>query len=121
MILVDTSVWVEHLRRGDDDLARLLETCQVLVHPFVIGELACGNLSNRDSVLTSLEQLPSAQVATHTEVMAFVTRRQLSGRGVGWIDMHLLASVVLTPGGRLWTHDRKLAGLAAEVTASGSA
>ena len=115
MKLVDTSVWIEHLRRGSDALVELLETSSVLVHPFITGELACGNLINRRQVIESLEHLPQAVVASESEVLAFIEARQLMGRGVGYIDMHLLASVQLSPGTRLWTRDKKLAALAEEL------
>lgn len=109
MILVDTSVWVDHLRSGDPELVRLLEGERVMVHPFVIGELACGNLKNRQEVLKLLGDLPAASVATHDEVLTFIERRSLMGRGIGYVDVHLLAAVALSDDGRLWTRDRKLA------------
>ena len=116
MILVDTSVWIEHLRRGSDALVELLETSSVLVHPFIAGELACGNLINRWQVIENLERLPRAAVASDAEVLSFIEARQLMGRGVGYIDMHLLASVHLSPGAQLWTRDKKLAAVAAELS-----
>ena len=109
MILVDTSVWIDHLHRHDAELARLLEAVQVGVHPMVLGELALGSLRNRDSVLALLGALPSAVVATHDETMALVDARRLHGRGLSLVDAHLLASVLLTPGARLFTRDRRLA------------
>ena len=114
MILVDTSVWIDHLRKGDAELARTLEAGDVLSHPFVIGELACGNLANRRSILALLGTLPAAQIATDDEVMGFIERRRLMGRGIGYIDVHLLASVALTRGSRLWTRDKRLAAIASE-------
>lgn len=106
-VLVDTSVWIEHLRRGHTGLMDLLDEGSVLCHPFVIGELACGNLRNREEILRLLEALPATAVAEHGEVLQFVGARRLSGQGLGWIDMHLLASAILT-GCSLWTLDKAL-------------
>ena len=114
MILVDTSVWIDHLRKGDAELARKLEAGDVLAHPFVIGELACGNLANRHAILALLRTLPAAQVASDDEVLGFIERRKLMGRGIGYIDVHLLASLALTHGSRLWTRDKRLAAVASE-------
>jgi predicted nucleic acid-binding protein len=115
VILVDTSVWIDHLRAGDDELARWLDDGEVLTHAFVIGELACGNIRNRAEVLRLLEHLPAARLATHAEAMHLVTQRRLMGRGIGYFDAHLLASAAITPETRLSTHDRRLAGIAAEL------
>jgi predicted nucleic acid-binding protein len=109
VILVDTSVWVEHLRRGDEGLGRALEEGEVLVHPFVIGELACGNMRNRAEVLRLLEDLPRAREATHDEVMAMVEARRLMGVGHGYVDSPMLAAPALTPHTALWTRDEPLA------------
>lgn len=108
MVLVDTSIWASHLREGNDRLATLLEAGVVCAHPFVIGELACGNLKNRKEILSLLQALPSTEVADHEEVLAFIESRQLMGRGLGYVDVHLLASAVLS-GVSLWTADRPLA------------
>lgn len=108
MILVDTSVWVDHLRAGVARLAALLERGAVVVHPFVVGEIACGNLVQRGSVLELLQNLPAAVVAEPTEVLAFVERHRLYGRGVGYVDVHLLASIALTEATALWTRDKRL-------------
>jgi hypothetical protein len=108
LILVDTSVWVEHLRAGNKRLADLLNGGVVLTHPFVIGELALGNLRRRDPVLSDLSDLPRAITATDAEVLHLIERRALAGRGIGYIDAHLLATVQLTVGAKLWTHDRSL-------------
>ena len=113
MILVDTSVWVEHLRRGLPRLAALLQEGTVLIHPWVIGELACGNLRNRGEVLELLQGLPAALVASDQEVLLLIERDQLMGQGIGYVDAHLLASAKLSHG-RLWTQDRRLAALAQE-------
>jgi len=108
LILVDTSVWVDHLRSGDAQLANLLERGAVLMHPFVVGEIACGSLSDRSSILELLDDLPAAVVAEGEEVLAFIERHVLHGKGIGYVDMHLLASVKLTEGASLWTRDKRL-------------
>jgi hypothetical protein len=108
MILVDTPVWVSHLREGDDRLVRLLDEGIVCCHPFVIGELACGNLKNRMEILSLLQALPSAEVADHEEILAFIDSNQLMGKGLAYVDVHLLGSAVLS-GITLWTADRRLA------------
>ena len=108
MILVDTSVWVDHLRRGDLGLVDLLERSAVLMHPFVVGEIACGSLRDRESILELLQDLPAAVVATPDEVLKFIGSHALHGKGIGYVDVHLLASVALTPGIQLWTRDTKL-------------
>ncbi len=113
MILVDTSVWVEHLRHGLPRLATLLQEGEVMIHPWVIGELACGNLRNRQQVLELLLGLPMATVASDTEVLLLIEREQLMGRGIGYIDAHLLASARLSHC-RLWTQDSRLAAVAPE-------
>lgn len=115
MILVDTSVWIDHLRSGDPLLARTLENGQILMHPYVVGELACGDLRQREEVLRLLGDLPSVPTATDPEVLDMIERRALMGRGIGYIDMHLLASTVLAADARLWTRDRRLARVAAEL------
>ena len=108
MILVDTSVWVDHLRKSDRGLAELLTASNVLMHPFVIGELACGNLRERDQILALLKNLPRAGVATDNEVLFSIERHTLMGRGLGFVDVHLLASVALHGTARLWTRDKRL-------------
>ncbi len=108
MILVDTSVWVDHLRQGDGKLAGLLESGSVLMHPFILGELACGSLSDRELTLDLLRQLPMAPVAEPDEALGFIEMRGLHGRGIGYVDVHLLASVALSAGTRLWTRDKRL-------------
>jgi predicted nucleic acid-binding protein len=112
VILVDTSVWVDHLRAGDKTLARLLEAGRVLAHPFVAGELALGNLRQRDHVLSALEDLPQAAVASHQEVLHFIGQRRLFGLGIGYVDVHLLASVRLSETALLWTRDQRLRAVA---------
>jgi predicted nucleic acid-binding protein len=108
LILVDTSVWVDHLRVGDAQLADLLERAQVLMHPFVVGEIACGSLGDRGLVLELLQDLPAASVAESDEVLGFIERHELHCKGIGCIDVHLLASVALTENTRLWTRDKRL-------------
>ena len=115
MILADTSVWVDHLRAGDKALVALLDVGMVLAHPFVIGELALGNLRQREIVLKALADLPRASVATDAEVLHFIERHALSGRGIGYIDAHLLAAVTLTAGAELWTKDKGLHGVAVQL------
>lgn len=111
MILVDTSIWVNHLRRHDAALAAHLEAGDVLCHPYVIGEIGLGLLKQRHEVLELLAALPSATVVGHDEVMTFVEQRRLAGLGIGWVDVHLAASAVVSRA-RLWTADRRLAGVA---------
>jgi predicted nucleic acid-binding protein len=115
LILADTSVWVDHLRAGDKALVALLDAGMVLAHPFVIGELALGNLRQREIVLKALADLPHASVATDAEVVQFIERRALFGRGIGYVDAHLLAAVQLTAGTQLWTNDRRLHGVAVQL------
>jgi predicted nucleic acid-binding protein len=110
-VLVDTSIWVDHLRERDARLARLLDDGLVWTHPFVIGELACGNLARRTEILELMGELPSVPVANHDEVLAFVESRRLMGRGLGWVDMHLLASAVIAAV-PLWTADKNLSAVA---------
>ena len=115
MILVDTSIWVDHLRAGDDDLTTALERGLVFTHPFVAGELACGRMRHRDEILGLLRSLPVGPVATDDEALQYIDFHQLMGRGIGFIDVHLLASTALAEGMRLWTRDRRLAEVAAEL------
>ncbi len=107
MTLVDTSVWIDHLRSGEPALVKLLERRWVLGHPAVIGELACGNLKRRTDILADLATLPSGVEATNAEVMELIERHKLSGVGIGWIDAHLIASALLSKC-RLWTRDKRL-------------
>ena len=116
MILVDTSVWIAFFRNGDEALQLLLNRGEVLTHPYIIGELACGNLRARRQVLDDLAELPRVPVALHEEVMLFIERYGLMGAGVGYLDMHLLASAVLAVDVRLWTGDKKLATLAGQLS-----
>lgn len=115
MILVDTSVWIDHLRSGEPALATALEGGRVMMHPFVLGELACGNLQNRREVLRLLNALPAAPTATDPEALDFIERRALMGRGLGYVDVHLLASTALAGDARMWTRDSRLDAVAAEL------
>ena len=115
MILVDTSVWVDHLRSGDAQLVALLEHGGVAMHPFVVGEIACGSLTHRVAILELLRELPAASVAESEEVLGFIERHALHGKGIGYVDVHLLASVALTPGARLWTRDKRLQAAAEDL------
>jgi hypothetical protein len=112
VILVDTSVWVDHLRRSNSLLARLLEAREVLAHPFVVGELAVGHLRQRHLILNTLRLLPQAVVASHDEVLDFIDQHNLFGFGIGYVDAHLLAAVTLTAGTGLWTRDKRLRSVA---------
>ena len=114
MVLVDTSVWVRHLREAQSGLVDLLNNGEVVCHSFIVGELACGNLRNRATVLSLLEALPMASLVEHEEVLAFIENHNLMGKGLGYIDVHILASAVLT-GVPLWTLDRRLAKAAEEL------
>ncbi|MDP2827534.1 MAG: PIN domain-containing protein [Sulfuricellaceae bacterium] len=108
MILVDTSVWIGHFRQGDVELTRLLNAGKVLTHRFVVGELALGNLQNRNIILSALQNLPQIQVATDEEVLYFIAHHALPGKRIGYIDAHLLAAALLSPGTLLWTRDKRL-------------
>jgi predicted nucleic acid-binding protein len=112
MILVDTSVWVDHFQRGNKHLAHCLGRGAVLAHPFVVGELALGNLRQRTQVVETMRQLPMASAATDSETLDFITRESLFGRGIGYLDAHLLAAVRLTPGSSMWTLDKRLQAVA---------
>jgi predicted nucleic acid-binding protein len=118
MTLVDSSVWVDHLRRSNARLVGLLDVGQVACHPFVIGEIALGSLKQRALVLGLLGELPATPVVSHDEVLTLVDRRRLSGRGIGWIDAHLLASAIVERAS-LWTLDRRLAAVARELGLAG--
>ena len=115
MILVDTSVWIDHLRSTNAELAHLLRGDEVLMHPFVLGEISCGNLPRRAEILSSMHLLPIAKSAEQLEVLNLVEQRRLWGRGIGWIDVHLLASALLT-GCQLWTLDESLHKTAASLS-----
>ena len=107
MVLVDTSIWVTHLRQGSRQLEKLLMDAEVMCHPFIIGELACGNLKNRNEIISLLQSLPMAPTIEFDEFLFFIDRNHLTGKGVGFVDVHLLASAQLT-GIPLWTADKRL-------------
>ncbi|MGH8546034.1 MAG: type II toxin-antitoxin system VapC family toxin [Gammaproteobacteria bacterium] len=121
MILVDTSIWIDHLRRGNPALVAALEAGQVLMHPFVLGELACGTLTNRAEVLALLGKLPAAPAAIESEALGFIERHSLMGRGIGYVDVHLLAATALAGSAHLWTKDKRLAATAADLQLAWSA
>jgi predicted nucleic acid-binding protein len=121
MILVDASIWIDHFRSGDQQLAALLSRNEVLTHPCVIGELALGGLKQRVRILRDLNNLPRATAATHAEVMMFADARSLANTGVGYVDACLLASVALTPGAAIWTRDKALRTQAARCALSAPA
>jgi predicted nucleic acid-binding protein len=112
VILVDTSIWVDHLRASDAALAEYLEQGRVLIHPFVVGELALGILRQREAVIGAIQNLPAATSATDAEVLRFIDDASLAGLGIGYIDVHLLAATRLTHGASFWTRDRRLSAVA---------
>lgn len=114
LILVDTSVWVDHLRRRNAQLVELLERGVVVMHPFVVGEIACGNLADRATILELLQQLPGATVAEFEEVLDYIERHHLHGKGIGYVDVHLLASATISEA-KLWTRDKRLDAIAREL------
>ena len=116
MILIDTSIWIDHFHRPDRELESLLRVRLVLVHPFVMGEVALGSLPGRSALLDYLAGLRSARVAADGEVLRLIDDWQLFGTGIGYMDAHLLASVLLTSGARLWTRDRKLRQVARQLS-----
>ena len=107
MVIVDTSIWVTHLRQGSRQLEKLLMHAEVMCHPFIIGELACGNLKNRNEIISLLQSLPMAPTIEFDEFLFFIDRNHLVGNGIGFVDVHLLASAQLT-GVPLWTADKRL-------------
>ncbi|PIQ97139.1 MAG: VapC toxin family PIN domain ribonuclease [Nitrospinae bacterium CG11_big_fil_rev_8_21_14_0_20_56_8] len=107
MVLVDTSIWVSHLRKGEVRLEQLLDEGVVCCHPFVIGELACGNFQNRKNIVSLLQALPQTEMAGDEEVLTFIEQNQLLGQGIGYVDVHLLASAKLSRAA-LWTADKAL-------------
>lgn len=115
MILIDTSVWIDHLRQSDPALTDLLTQNQVLAHPFVIGELALGTARQTENLIRLLSLLPQPVVANDQEVMHLIRREVLAGSGIGFVDVHLLASTRLTPGAKLWTRDKRLAKVAEKL------
>lgn len=114
MVLVDTSIWISHLTKGNTRLKALLENAEVVCHPSVIGELACGYIKNRTEIFSLLQALPMASIAQHDEVLHFIESHRLMGRGLGLIDVHLLASSLLTRA-PLWTADKRLRAASVEL------
>jgi predicted nucleic acid-binding protein len=108
MVLIDTSVWVDHLQRSNAELVTLLNRGQVLAHPFVIGELVLGSLQQRGTILEALQNLPACPTATDAEVFSFINTNTLYGIGIGYVDVHLLAAARLMPTAKLWTLDKRL-------------
>ena len=108
MILVDTSIWVDHLRLGDDVLMALLNSGSVLGHPWIVGEVALGNLAHRDDIIGLLQGLPQAAVASDSEIITLIQKECLFGTGIGYVDTQLLAATRLTSDARLWTRDKRL-------------
>ena len=119
MILVDSSIWIDHFRQANGPLIALLEAEEVSIHPFILGELACGNFRNRKGIIALLHALPMVPKASDDEILFFIERHQLAGKGVGLIDMHLLASCRLA-NVKLWTADKRLDTLAKELAVGGS-
>ena len=111
MVLVDTSVWISHLRDSNSYLEELLNEGIVLCHPFIMGELACGNIINRNEILSLLKSLPMANIAAHDEVLKFIEDRKLARKGLGYLDVHLLASSILSDS-VIWSLDKKLSEIA---------
>lgn len=118
MILVDTSVWIDHLRESEHELAQMLSADYVLTHPIVIGELACGNLPNREQFFRDMELLPAVVSRTHDEVRGFIESERLMGRGISFMDAHLLYSALNHQDALLWTRDRRLNRVAQELSVS---
>lgn len=114
MVLVDTSIWIDHFRKANSKLASFLETEEVAIHPFVLGELACGNLSNRKEIIALLHALPGATKVEDDELLLFIERHRLMGRGIGLIDVHILASCCIDSC-LLWTRDKRLQVVAKEM------
>ena len=108
MVLADTSIWIDHLRAENAGLAELLDSNEILMHPMVIGELACGNLANRRAILETLIELPAIRTVEYGEVLDFIEQHRLMGRGVDYVDVHLLAAVAMADSTLLWTRDRRL-------------
>jgi predicted nucleic acid-binding protein len=117
-VLVDTSVWIDHFRQKDEHLINILEDNRVLTHPMIWGELACGHLHNRDQILSLFKNLPQASEATHDEALYCLTSHNLMGKGIGFVDLHLLASILLTKNTLLWTRDKRLHKLALSLNVS---
>jgi predicted nucleic acid-binding protein len=118
VILVDTSIWIDHFRHGDAELRKIIEDDRLLCHPVVIGELALGSLRDRDAVVAFLAAQPEALIASHNEVMTLIDRHSIFGMGIGYTDAHLLASALIDRRSTLWTRDKRLAAAAQKAGAS---
>lgn len=118
MILVDTSIWIDHFRYGDAELRKIITDDRLLCHPFVVGELALGSLRERDAVIAFLAAQREATIATHTEVMTVIDRHSIFSMGIGYTDAHLLTSILLDRRASLWTRDKRLAAAAQKVGAT---
>jgi len=118
VILVDTSIWIDHFRYGDADLRKIIEDDRLLCHPFVVGELALGSLREREAVIAFLSAQREAVIATHAEVMTVIERHSIFSMGIGYTDAHLLTSTLLDRRSSLWTRDKRLAAAAQKVGAS---
>jgi predicted nucleic acid-binding protein len=116
MTLVDTSIWIDHFRRGDPTLAELLDRSEVVTHPFVIGELLLGRALGTDAMIRDLSMLPKAAVASADEILKFISDRKLPGSGIGYVDAHLLAAAALTAETMLWTRDKRLLAVAKSLS-----
>ncbi len=115
MILIDTSIWIDHFRVPEGGVLTLLAAEDVLVHPFVIGEVMLGNMRGRQQIAAMMRLLPAAEVASYEEILSFITVNRLGGTGIGYVDAHLLAAIKLTTGSRLWSRDKRLARVAEEL------
>lgn len=113
-VLVDTSVWIDFLRSGDEQLSLLLTQCKICMHPMIVGELACGYLQQRKKLMKLWNNLPGVVACSHTEALHYLEQNHLMGRGIGYVDVHLLASVALSANTRLWTRDKRLHSIAVE-------
>ena len=118
MILADTSIWVDHLTRGDEMMASLLDADAVLMHPFIVGEIALGNLPRRAETLSNLDKLPKAVTVDPAEVISLIERKDIFGTGIGYVDAHLLVATTLTSDLRLWTRDKRLRTVAERLAIS---
>jgi predicted nucleic acid-binding protein len=118
VILADTSIWVDHLARDDDAMVSLLDAEAILMHPFIMGEIALGHLPRRAETLFDLDKLPKSVVADSAEVLFFIERNEIFGAGIGYVDAHLLVATTLTPDVRLWTRDKKLRTVAERLAIS---
>jgi predicted nucleic acid-binding protein len=116
MVLADTSIWIDHFRRGDRQLAQFLDRGDVVMHPFVVGELALGSVTKLTAMLHDLQNLPKAAVANADEILKFITQRKLSGSGIGYVDVHLLAAAALVPETFVWTRDKRLKSVAQSLS-----